>query len=135
MQVPSDLSCGCITFTISVILSRGITLCHPPPPPSNARYESQKTCTRVGGQPPFLGVEDFVSPHWFVKYHSSSDLSIENCPKVKKWQFKNSNTVNDIHDMPILKGRSGEKLLGTRTICQHCFGNNRAVKAGSIIWS
>ena len=25
--------------------------------------------------------------------------------------------------------------VGTRTICQHFFGNNRSVKAGSIIWS
>ena len=27
------------------------------------------------------------------------------------------------------------QTLGTGTICQHFFGNNRSVKAGSIIWS
>ena len=35
----------------------------------------------------------------------------------------------------VLYDKTSVLSLGTHTICQHCFGNNRAVKAGSIIWS
>ena len=44
-------------------------------------------------------------------------------------------TVSAIHDPTLYLQESSEESIGGNTMCQHCFGNNRGVEAGSIIQS